>query len=226
MKAHRHLIAVALPLALAACYSLPVDYTKSEAPNNIVIDNASSRIDVRFAPDSSQLVGRDAARLRWLAASGHLAPSDRVTVATSGPPHLAAARFASVAAVLLPYRIVPAQRWLGGVPRNHALLDTGRYLVTTPPCPNWSKQETPNFGNALSSNFGCANAINFAQSVAYPADLAEGRPVGPAEAEPAASAVDRYLADKVQLPAATIAPVATTSTGTPAAAGPSAGGQP
>ena len=227
MKAPRYLIAVALPLAVAACYPLAVDYTKSEAPNDIVVDNASSHIDVRFAPGSSQLSARDAARLRWLVASGHLAPSDRVTVAASGPPHLATARFTTVSAVLLPYRIVATQRWLGGVPANHAVIDTGRYLVTTPPCPNWSKQETPNFGNALSSNFGCANQTNFAASVAYPADLAEGRPVGPAEADPAASAVDRYLTDKVQLPSATLAPIASTSTGTPAAAGPSgAGGQP
>jgi pilus assembly protein CpaD len=217
MKMHRNLVAVALLSALAACYPLTAEYTESEAPNDLVLDNASSHVDLRFAPGSSRLSARDAGRLRALAGSGGLQPSDRVTVAVAGSPGLARARFATIAGELLRYRIVASER-LAAVPANQAIVETGRYLVTSPPCPNWSKDATVRFTNTPSSNFGCAAAVNLGQMVASPIDLAEGRPVGPSDAIPAAAAVQRYEADKVALPGATsLAGFAAAATGAPGA---------
>jgi pilus assembly protein CpaD len=202
MKVHPYLAAAGLMLTLAACEPGAAEYTESEAPKNLVLDNASSRIDVHFAAGSSRLYGRDAARLRAMAAHGAIAQSDRVTVATTGSPALATARFQTIAAVLLPYGIVVSQGTIAAVPTNHAIIDTGRYLVTLPPCPNWSAEPTVRFTNATSSNFGCATMVNLGMSVASPADLAQGRPVGPVDAIPAAAAVQRYQAGKVELPQA------------------------
>jgi pilus assembly protein CpaD len=214
MRMHPCLPAAGLLLALAACAPGAAEYTVSESPNDLVLNNASSRIDVRFAPGSAQLAPRDAARLRAIAASGGLAPSDRVTVASSGSPALAQARFNAVAALLLPYGIVASQRTIMPMPANRAVIDTGRYLVTLPPCPNWSKVATVRFDNQPSSNFGCATAVNLGLSVASPADLAEGRPVGFTDAIPAAAAVQRYQADKVTLPAASnVGPISATAAG-------------
>jgi hypothetical protein len=60
--------------------------------------------------------------------------------------------------------------------------------------------------------------------------LAEGRPVGAADAIPAAAAVQRYQADKVQLPSATaltsIAAASTGATGSGATGAGTAGSQP
>ena len=148
-------------------------------------------------------MARDAARLRALAASGGIAPSDNVTVAAAGSPGLAAARFDTIAAELLRYRVIANAGMLGAVPPNRAILATGRYLVTLPPCPNWSKQASLDFTNSVSSNFGCATAVDFGQSVASPTDLAEGRPLGLTDAIPAAAAVQRYEKDAITLPAAT-----------------------
>ena len=55
---------------------------------------------VRFAAGSDQLLPADAARLRTLAATGGIAPADRVTVAVGGAPVLADSRFDTIAATL------------------------------------------------------------------------------------------------------------------------------
>jgi pilus assembly protein CpaD len=199
MKMHDRLIAAALVLGLAACAA---QYTDSEAPKQVRLDNASARVDVRFGPGSSRLLARDAARLRALAAAGAIASSDRVIVAASGPPRLAAARFETISSVLLPYRIVAMQGPLTPVPANRAIIESERYLVTLPPCPNWSKYPPLGYTNTHASNFGCTTAVDLALMVANPADLVEGRPAGLFDAIPAAAAVQRYEADKVTLPAA------------------------
>ncbi len=199
MKWHLQGLAAALLLGTTACAS---QYTETEAPKSLTLDNVSRRIDVRFAPGSSHLLAADAARLRGLAASGAIDASDPVTVAAAGGPGLAEARFETIAAVLLPYRIVPGARMLGSVAGNRAIIETGRYLVSLPSCPNWSKSPPIDFANAHASNFGCTTAVNLGMMVASPGDLVEGRPLGLADAIPAAAAVQRFQADKVQLPAA------------------------
>jgi pilus assembly protein CpaD len=220
MKAPPYLVAAGLVLSLAACSPGATDYTESEAPKDLVLDNASSRVDVHFAPGSSHLYGRDAARLRRMAATGGIVPSDRITVATNGGPGLAAARFRTIAALLLPYGVVASQGNLAPLPANHAIIDTGRYLVTLPPCPNWSKDAAIHFNNATASNFGCSTMVNLGLSAASPADLVQGRPVGFAEGEPASSAVDRYLADKVILPASSgVGPIGSTNAGNASGSG-------
>jgi pilus assembly protein CpaD len=214
MKVHSTLVAAGLLLALAACGPVAAEYTESEAPKQLTLDNATVRVGVRFAPGSSRLAAGDAARLRRLAAGGSISPSDRVRVSAAGGPALAAARVNAIAAELLHYGILATSGSLGAAPANRAIIETGRYLATLPPCPDWSKPASVAFTNTVGSNFGCATAVNFARMVASPADLAEGRPVGPVDAIPAAAAVQRYLADKVRLPsAANIGPISAPSSG-------------
>jgi len=99
------------------------------------------------------------------------------------------------------------------VPANRAVVSIGRYAVTLPTCPNWSQSLRYEFTNALSSNYGCANATNLGLMVASPADLASGRPFTGIEAQPAASAVQRYLPDRVKQPPAPTASPFAPSTG-------------
>src|SRR5712691_11470438 len=214
MKRYPTLATAAILLALAACRPFVAEYSEVEAPKQLTLDNGSIRVDVRFAPGSSQLLAGDAARLNALAAAGKIAPSDRVTVAVAGGPDLAAARFERIAAELLRHRIVATELASGAVPANRAIVQTGRYLVTTPPCPNWSKSPPIDFTNTLSSNYGCATATNFGRMVASPADLAEGRPLGLADAIPAAAAVQRFQSDKVVLPSgAAVGPITSPGAG-------------
>jgi hypothetical protein len=221
-------VATALGLSgLPACVPPAVDHTESEWPKNLQLDPAPAQLAVGFAPNSSHILPGDLARLRATAASGGIVPSDRVVVAVAGPPALASARFDAVAASLLPYGIVPIPASSLGAPPGAAVIRRERYLVTLPPCPNWSKPAAGagDFTNTVSSNFGCAAAVNLGLIVATPADLVEARQVGLTDARPAVDAVNKYRLGKVELPtAANIGPIAAPANQTPAAPGPGAGG--
>jgi type IV pilus biogenesis protein CpaD/CtpE len=203
MNMHPFPMVVAILLALAACRPGPAEFTKSEAPNRLRLDDASVRVDLRFAAGSAHLLPGDAEKLRVMAASGVIAPSDRVQVAAGGRPGLAQARLETVASELLRYGIVVTALPLAGTPANLAIVEVGRYMVTLPPCPNWSKDPADPFTNSVGSNFGCANTSNFGRMAASPADLVSGRPRGSTAGQPAVAAVNRYLADRVELPSLT-----------------------
>ena len=231
MKNRLCLIAAPLMLALAACAT---DYTKSEAPNNLRVDGAETRVEIAFAPGSARLAPGEAARLDRLVATGVVRPADRVTIAAAGPPGLAEQRAAAVSSALLAYGIVADTSVLETVPANHAIVGIGRYTVTLPACPNWSEPPNAEYTNAHTSNWGCAAATNLGLMVANPADLVSGRTLAPADAGPAVTAVQRYFSDRVkQPPAPTASPFAPTpgggggdTGGGPGAGAPGGGGTP
>jgi pilus assembly protein CpaD len=192
-------------LALAACRPAATEWTESEAPKYLRLDNASATVNVRFAPGSAHLLPADAARLRAMVATGAIQPSDRVRVAVGGGPALAEARRDAISAALLPYGVVTSPSVLTGIDSNHAVVEVGRYLVTTPPCPNWSKAPGTDFTNSFPSNWACATQTNLGQMVANPSDLVSGQPLSPALGPTEVAAVDRYLTDRVKPPRATSA---------------------
>ena len=191
--------ALTILLALAACAPGAAEYTKAEAPNRLQVEGATSTLEVAFVSGSARFANGAANRLGQLVANGAIRPADRVVVAAAGPPSLAAAREAAVARELLRWGIVADAQPLPAVPPNRAIVTIGRYAVTLPPCPNWSQPRANDFTNAETSNFGCATAVNLGL-MANPADLASARQLAPAAGQPAAAAVDRYLADQVPQP--------------------------
>jgi pilus assembly protein CpaD len=220
-------LALALALALGAsglpaCVPPAADYTESEWNKNLRLDAAPAQLTLGFQPGSSHILPGDLARLRAIAASAGIVPSDRVAVAVAGAPSLAAARFEAVAASLLSYGIVASPAALIPAPPDAAVIRRERYVVTVPPCPDWSKPAAGagDFTNSASSNFGCASATNLGLMVATPADLIEARQVALTDAHPAAEAVNNYRLGKVQLPvAANIGPIAAPANPTLAAPG-------
>jgi pilus assembly protein CpaD len=213
-------IVIPLTLLISACAT---DYSKSEAPNNLRVDGAETRIDLDFAPGSSRLTRANA--IQELVTAGRIRAADRVTVAASGPPGLAEQRTAAISRELLRYGIVADASPSQTAPPNHAILGIGRYAVSLPPCPNWSSPPTAEYTNAHNSNWGCAAAVNLGLMVASPADLVSGRSLGPAEGMPAVSAVQRYLNDKVkQPPTPTASPFAASTGGGGDGGGAPAGG--
>jgi pilus assembly protein CpaD len=221
MKTRLYPIAVPLMFALAACAS---DYTKSEAPNNLRVDDAETRIDLSFIPGSARLAAGEAARLDRLVATGTIRPADRVTIAVAGAPGLAEQRAAGVSSTLLAYGIVADTLPLETVPADHAIVGIGRYTVTLPPCPNWSSPPGAAYTNAHASNWGCAAATNLGLMVASPADLVSGRTLAPADGMPAVGAVQRYLNDKVKQPPTPTASPFAASTGGGGGGGDAGGG--
>jgi pilus assembly protein CpaD len=218
MKIHLYPIAVSLVLGLTACVT---DYTKSEAPNNLRVDGAETRVEVSFIPGSSRLTRPDT--IEQLVATGRIRSADRVTVAAAGAPRLAEERTVAISRELLAYGIVSNVSPIEAVPANHAVIGVGRYTVTLPPCPNWSSPPTAGYTNAHNSNWGCAAATNLGLMVASPADLVSGRTLAPADGQTAVNAVQRYLNDRVKNPPApTASPFAASSGG--GDAGPAGGG--
>jgi len=225
MNKRLHPLALPLMLALAACRAATAEYSETEAPNQIVVDSAASEFGVRFLPHSDRLLPGEAATLRRMALSGDIAPADRVTIYTGKSDALAGRRAIAISRELLQYGIVADARPLADVAPNAALIKIGRYLVTLPPCPNWSKPPAHDFTNASSSNIGCATASNLALMAAYPADLVGGRELGPAAGKPEAAAVNTYLNNKVQLPSQNQnLPLASTGSASAGAGAPAAGG--
>jgi pilus assembly protein CpaD len=210
---------IAIALALAACAPGAAEYTKSEAPNRLQVDGATSQLVLAFAPGSARLTAGEATHLDRLVASGAIGQADRVAIAASGAPPLADARVAAVSSRLLRWGIVADAHPIATVPPNRAIVMVARYAVTLPPCPNWSMPRANDFTNAPPSNFGCATAVNLGMMVASPADLAHGRTLASADGKPAAAAIDRYLNDKVVLPTEVqLGPIAPSSSdSTPAA---------
>jgi pilus assembly protein CpaD len=202
MRMHPYPMVVAIALVLAACRPAATEWTESEAPHRLRLDDAAVSVNVRFAAGSAYLLPADAQRLRAMAATGTISASDRVSVAVGGGPGLTEARRDAISAALLPYGIVTSPSPLGGVPANHAVVQVGRYVVTLPPCPNWSKPAGTDFTNSFASNYACATKTNLGQMVASPADLVSGQPLGPTAGPPAVAAVQRYMTDKVKPPVA------------------------
>jgi type IV pilus biogenesis protein CpaD/CtpE len=139
MQIHPCLLSVTVALTLAACAPPAADFTESEWPKQLTLDDATTQLDIRFLPGSSRLAAADAARLRVLAANGSIAPADRVLVAAAGSPDLAAARVGAISSELLRYGVVATPLPRGAVAPNRATVEVVRYLVTLPPCPNWSR---------------------------------------------------------------------------------------
>ena len=198
MRMHSYPMVVAIVLVLAACRPAATEWTESEAPNRLRLDDAAVSVNLRFAAGSAYLLPADAQRLRAMAATGVISRSDRVTVAVGGGPGLATARHDAIATALLSYGIVTSPSSRVSLPANQAVVEVGRYVVTLPPCPNWSKAAGTDFTNSFASNYACATQTNFGQMVASPADLVSGQPLGPAAGAPAVAAVQRYMTDRVK----------------------------
>lgn len=87
----------------------------------------------------------------------------------------------------------------GGRPEaNGVRIVVGRYVVTPPHCPDWSKPASPDYTNTASSNFGCATATDIGLMVANPRDLIQGRGDVTMDAELAARAVKNYREGKTK----------------------------
>jgi pilus assembly protein CpaD len=211
MKLRHYPVLLPLMLGLAACAA---EYSKTEAPDTLRVDGAESRLSVAFPGGSDHLTASETRRLDGMVLAGTIRPADRVTIAAAGPPGLAERRTGAISRELLRYGIVTQRLALGTVPANHAIVSVGRYAVTLPTCPNWSQSLSYDFTNAFTSNYGCANATNLGLMVANPADLVSGQPFSGSDAQPAASAVQRYLTDRVkQPPSPTASPFAAAAGG-------------
>jgi type IV pilus biogenesis protein CpaD/CtpE len=153
----------------------------------------SARADIRFAPGATELNAAERARAEALL--DRLAP-DRlslVTIGASGP--LAEPRRRAVLAVVRAQTDAKVQFFQDGN-TDRVTLVVQRDALLPEAC-----VQGPMPADGTLPPFGCVTALNLVNTVADPADLREGRELGPALAGPVARAADRYLSgETAELP--------------------------
>lgn len=190
---------LAAVLALAACQSPAPDPVPPNPVSSLHIDRVRVQYAASFAPRSAELPYGEAMRLETFLDQAGLRPDDRVYIASPNGDALAAERVERIKALL-------ARRGVGtvaiappaGIASDHVVVLADRYVVTPPACPQWSDSGETGHTNVPNSNFGCATLNNFALMVDNPRDLMTGRTLGPADAEPAIEAVERYRTGAVK----------------------------
>ena len=216
-----------LGLGLAACSPANLQpnqnlgWLEAGSPKQVEVDRAEYRHAVYFATDHAEISGFEEDRLLAFLAS--VQPGSRDTIRLEGHAderatdlynvELAARRAESVGAFLRQQgfddltvtssafgEAVPAVAGSGPEswqPNRRVELVLERYLVTLPPCPDWSRQSGTDFANLPHSNFGCATQTNLGLMVAEPRDLLHGRGLAPADGVHQAEGIVRYRTGKV-----------------------------
>jgi pilus assembly protein CpaD len=187
-------------LLLSGCTPDTARWSELEAPKENTVQFTTLSYTVRFAPGAATLSPGVTEDLREFISTS-VASGDRVSIAVDGPDQatsagLASKRQAVLAKFLAKHAVnvvVDVVQPRGpGQTRNSGLIQVGRYIVTPPRCPDWTKPEADDYANTRPSNFGCAVTTNLGLMVANPADLVRGSGMGTADGIVAARAVDQY----------------------------------
>ena len=204
----RYFMAVSMPLLLAAamlisgCTPDVARWTPVEAPKENKVDFVVMTHQVHFVPGSTTPVNGEAKALSDFLDSVAFSYGDQATIdagphsGTAASDALAAERIDTVSTMLRKLRIraQPASRPTvdGALTRDGVVVTVGRYVVTSPNCPDRSKPEGDDFANTTESNYGCATATNLGLMVANPGDLLHGAQPGAADGENSARGIQNY----------------------------------
>jgi len=207
--------ALALAAAIAACAPPTQHWSHNEAPKANKVDWVQFNHAVVFPGGSTVLPAAERDLLDRFAMESAAGYGDQVRVSASGAastPQQQALAEKREAAIIEFFRSRNVMAARGIRPRDGSPADAtvnvavGRYVVTTPKCPNWTKPPGFDPENTTGSNFGCATETNLGLMVADPGDLVRGRELGPADGRFAQGAQERYQTNapsKFLLPGAT-----------------------
>ena len=200
-------ILLAALASTAGCTNQATDWTPAQSNRTIEVNYTRLAYEIHFAPNEERPRPDEMERLAAFLEREAVGYGDRISFVAAARTPVEAALSGRRQAAL---RASLARRGLtagGGienaaesraVPADTVLLSIGRYVVTPPPCPDWSRPPTGDYTNNVGGNFGCATAYNLGLMVADPGDLVHGRTPGPADGDRAAIAIERYKADKIK----------------------------
>jgi pilus assembly protein CpaD len=196
-------------LAMSGCNSQDIAgtpdlarWSTTEASHENKVDFVRLNHSVLFLPNSSLPAPGETAALNQFLAQLQLSYADQVTIETA-PPYgvaasgaLAVARADAITAIVHKFNVaVEANRRTSQImaaQRDEISVVVGRYVVTTPACPDWRKPEGDDYTNSPSSDYGCATETNLGLMVANPGDLLHGTTTSTADGEFSARAVEQY----------------------------------
>lgn len=200
----RRLFSLLLLGGLAACAREEASWTPAEAPQRVRADWRSESHLVAFPAGAVDLSSEEKGKLAYFLHAAVRSGEERLAlgIPTAIDSPLAEKRamaLRQVVASLAPGRPVSIAPVADPRLRDGAVLVTvGRYVVTTPNCPDWRKPSNMDASNSRMSNTGCANETNLGLMIADPADLVVGRTLEPADGEAMAQGVRRYREGKVK----------------------------
>src|SRR5215470_16425647 len=197
------------PLAMAGCTDHRLVTEATWKQQEAVAGPEVRRVDVQhvipFARNDLELSDIEREALQMFARQTNLQPGSHVSVAapakTAAQTARARNRLASVRNELqrmgISSSIVQAEPTTSQSTGDEIVVFAQTVAVLPPDCPGYNQPITLDFEWRPNTRFGCANAVNLGLMVANPSDLAQGRPVGPADAEPNALAIARYRTDQI-----------------------------
>jgi pilus assembly protein CpaD len=196
-NAYRSSIAGALAVsavAFAGCAPQTSQWSEVEAPKENKISLVRFSHTVQFRANEDRMSAPEATRLATFMRDQGVGYADQILL-LPGDSAMAQRRQEAVASAFVRggLRVVRDVRIEGvNLAPNEVRVVVGRYVVTPPTCPNWSKKPDEDFGNKPSSHIGCASATNLGLMIANPGDLLMGQPTSPADGELAAGRIESY----------------------------------
>ena len=211
--------ALALAAAIAACAPPTQHWHPAEAPKVNKVAWVQFNHAVVFPAGATALPASEREMLDRFVMESGASYGDQVRIAASGAartPDQEAAAARREAAIIGYFRSRNMIASRGSRPRDGSPADAtvtvavGRYVVTPPKCPDWSKPSGFDPENTAGSNFGCATQTNLGLMVADPGDLLRGRELGPADGRFVQGAQERY---QTNAPSKFLLPTATSTMG-------------
>lgn len=192
------------PLAMSACTDHRLVTHSTWKQQEEIAQPQVKRVDVLhvipFAPKALEMTDVEREAVAMFVRQNNLQPGSHVSVAaptkTSAQAARSRNRLASVRNELqrlgVSSSVVNAEATNNQATGDEIVVFAQTVAVLPPDCPGYNSPIALDYEWRPNTKLGCANAINLGLMVANPADLAQGRPVGPADGEAMALGVQRY----------------------------------
>jgi pilus assembly protein CpaD len=197
------------PLAMTACTDhrlvTQATWKQQEAPAQPRVQRVDVQHVIPFAPKDLEITDVEREALAMFVQQNNLQPGTHVAVAAPTKTAAQAARsrnrLASVRNELqrlgVSSSVVQAGATNNRNTGDEVVVFAQTVAVLPPDCPGYNAPITLDYEWRPSTRLGCANAVNLGLMVANPADLAQGRPIAPADGEQAVLGIQRYQGKQV-----------------------------
>ena len=192
------------PLAISACTDhrlvTAATWKQQEEFARPQVQRVDAQHVVPFAPKALEMTDVEREALAMFVRQNNVQPGSHVSVATPAKTATQTARsrnrLASVRNELqrlgISSTVVQAEPTNDQSTGDEVVVFAQTVAVLPPDCPGYNTPTSLDYEYRPATRLGCANAINLGLMVANPSDLAQGRPVAPADGEAMALGVQRY----------------------------------
>ena len=192
-KIKRSVIAASLALSLGACTPQLAQYSDSSELKRNEVTMVRLKHTVNF-DSGTALDAMEQAAIEDFLALNRVGYGDVLSLDLGdvGDPNAMAEKWFAVYEYLKTHgmHLQPEAPITGAAPTSGSgILIVERYIVSTPACEKFAVGPDPNWANSVSPWFGCTTTALLGLMIADPADLIDGNPMAPPDAEKAAKTI-------------------------------------